>query len=181
MKSSQPIRTLALNKAGGTCSKPNITFQRGKGQFFKSQGICSANKQTGCKKEICGWSTPEKKPQTAWSFPIGIQDGLRLNHLEVEMDNIVVVEVLHPAADLTHEEATIGLGQVEILIGHPLKQLAPVQVLHDQDHLYLYLYLYLHLYLCLYLYCQWLGSPPQGSQRLRWIGLYVGLKTSSAN
>ena len=56
------------------------------------------------------------------------------------MDNIVVVEVLYPAANLAHEQTTVGLGQVEILISHPLKQLATVQVLHDQDHLYLYLY-----------------------------------------
>ena len=51
------------------------------------------------------------------------------------MDNIVVVEVLYPAANLAHEQTTVGLGQVEILISHPLKQLATVQVLHDQDHL----------------------------------------------
>ena len=66
--------------------------------------------------------------------PLGIQDG-RLNHLEVKMDNIVVVEVLHPAAYLSHEQTTIGLSQVEVFVSNPLKQLSAVQVLHDQDHL----------------------------------------------
>ena len=63
------------------------------------------------------------------------QLGLQINHLEVKMDNIVVVEVLHPAAYLSHEQTTIGLSQVEVFVSNPLKQLSAVQVLHDQDHL----------------------------------------------
>ena len=63
------------------------------------------------------------------------QLGLQINHLEVKMDNIVVVEVLHPAAYLSHEQTTIGLSQVEVLVSNPLKQLSTVQVLHDQNHL----------------------------------------------
>ena len=63
------------------------------------------------------------------------QLGLQINHLEVKMDNIVVVEVLDPAAYLSHEQTTIGLSQVEIFVSNPLKQLSTVQVLHDQDHL----------------------------------------------
>ena len=59
------------------------------------------------------------------------QLGLQINHLEVKMDNIVVVEVLDPAANLTHKQTTIRFGQVEIFISHPLKQLPTVQVLHD--------------------------------------------------
>ena len=63
------------------------------------------------------------------------QLGLQINHLEVKMDNIVVVEVLHPAAYLSHEQTTIGLSQVEVFVSNPLKQLSTVQVLHDQNHL----------------------------------------------
>ena len=51
------------------------------------------------------------------------------------MDDVVVVEVLDAAADLPHEQAAVGLGQVEVVCGDPLEQLAPVQVLHHQDHL----------------------------------------------
>ena len=51
------------------------------------------------------------------------------------MDDVVVVKVLDAAADLPHEQAAVGLGQVEVVRGDPLEQLAPVQVLHHQDHL----------------------------------------------
>ena len=55
-------------------------------------------------------------------------------HLEVEVDNVVVMEVLDSSTDLPHEQAAVGLSQVEILSGDPLKELPTVQVLHDEDN-----------------------------------------------
>ena len=128
-----------------------MQHRRGKYNFYKrSVSFTQPLVVYNC---VYMWLLPPRK-EDRHHDPLGIQDG-RLNHLEVKMDNIVVVEVLDPAANLTHEQTTVRLGQVEIFIRHPLKQLATIQVLHDQDHLYLnsylYLHLYLHLYLCLYL------------------------------
>ena len=50
------------------------------------------------------------------------------------MDNVVVMEVLHTPANLPHEQTAVRLGEVEVICGDSLKQLAPVKILHHEDH-----------------------------------------------
>ena len=48
---------------------------------------------------------------------------------------MVVMEVLDTSADLPHEQTTVGLCEIEVICGDPLKQLSTVKILHHKDHL----------------------------------------------
>lgn len=54
-------------------------------------------------------------------------------NLEIEMYDVVLVEVLHPADYLPHEQTAVGLSQVEVVGSDSLEELPAVQVLHHQD------------------------------------------------
>ena len=51
------------------------------------------------------------------------------------MDDVVIMKVLDSATDLPHEQAAVGLGEVKVVRGDPLEELAPIQILHHEDHL----------------------------------------------
>lgn len=55
-------------------------------------------------------------------------------YLKVQVDNVVVMEVLNPSANLPHEQATVRFCEVEVIRGDSLKQLSPIKILHDEDH-----------------------------------------------
>ena len=59
----------------------------------------------------------------------------RVSNLQIQVYNIVLVQVLHPPADLPHEQAAVLLCQVEVLSGHSVKQLPTIEELCDDYYI----------------------------------------------
>lgn len=47
-----------------------------------------------------------------------------LPHLQIEVDDLVFMHVVHSLADLPHEEDTVALSQGEIVSNHSLEKLS---------------------------------------------------------
>jgi uncharacterized transporter YbjL len=53
-------------------------------------------------------------------------------HLQVEVDDVVLVDVVHRLADLSHENRTSLLGEEELVVQHAIKQLAAVDAVNAE-------------------------------------------------
>ena len=63
-----------------------------------------------------------------------VEDTTVLTHLQVQVNNVVVVKILDSATYLSHEQTTVRLCQVEIISSNSLKQLASVKILHHENN-----------------------------------------------